>query len=146
MNIGPTITQTCCTFADLIPVRGASRPVSIVMNVFFNSSIFCASFASTWCSFRSLRNLSMHLGLGLRAVPDLQRSRCSICYGPRAFRGPALLLRFCYKKNKYNYFFYLRMINHVNVIHLFYKQRVTCEKNDVYAFQTWIYCCACISV
>ena len=28
------------------------------------------------------------------AVPDLQRSRCSICYGPRAFRGPALLLRF----------------------------------------------------
>ena len=32
-------------------------------------------------------------------VPDLQRSRCSIilCYGPRAFRGPALLLRFFYK-------------------------------------------------
>ena len=32
---------------------------------FFNSSIFCASFGSTWCSFRSLRNLSVHLGLGL---------------------------------------------------------------------------------
>ena len=32
---------------------------------FFNSSIFCARFGSTWCSFRSLRNLSMHLGLGL---------------------------------------------------------------------------------
>ena len=27
------------------------------------------------------------------AVPDLQGSRCSICYGPRAFRGPALLLK-----------------------------------------------------
>ena len=26
----------------------------------------------------------------LLSVPDLQRSRCSICYGPRAFRGPAL--------------------------------------------------------
>ncbi len=45
-------------------------------------------------------------------MPDLQRSRCSICYGPRAFRGPALLLRF------------------------FYKQRVTCEKNDVCATVT----------
>ena len=33
----------------------------------------------------------------LLAVPDLQRSRCSICYGPRAFRAPALLLRFFYK-------------------------------------------------
>ena len=58
--------QTCCTFADLIPVRGASRPGSIAMMAFLHSSIFCASFGSTWCSFRSLRNLSMHLGLGLR--------------------------------------------------------------------------------
>ena len=30
-----------------------------------NSSLFCANFGSTWCSFRSLRKLSMHLGLGL---------------------------------------------------------------------------------
>ena len=57
--------QSCCTFADLIPVRGASRPGSIFMIAIFNSSIFCASFGSTWCSFRSLYNLSMHLGLGL---------------------------------------------------------------------------------
>ena len=42
-----------------------SRPGSIVMIVFFNSSIFYASCGSTWCSFRSaLRNLSMHVGLG----------------------------------------------------------------------------------
>ena len=59
------ITQKYCTFVDLIPVRGASRPGSIVMIAFFNSSIFCASFGSTWCSFRSLRNLSVHLGLDL---------------------------------------------------------------------------------
>ena len=59
------ITQTCCTFADLIPIRGASRPGSIVMIAILNSSIFSASFGSTWCSFRSLRKLSMHLGLGL---------------------------------------------------------------------------------
>ena len=28
------ITQTCCTFADVIPVRGASRPGSIVIIAF----------------------------------------------------------------------------------------------------------------
>ena len=54
------------TFPDLIPVRGASRPGSIAMIAFLHSSIFCASFGSTWCSFRSLRNQSMHLGLGIR--------------------------------------------------------------------------------
>ena len=27
--------------------------------------------------------------------------------------------------------FYLRLINHVNMITFFYKQRVTCEKNDL---------------
>ena len=44
---------------------GLSRPVSIALIAFLNSSIFCASFVSTWCSFRSLRNLSIHRGLGL---------------------------------------------------------------------------------
>ena len=38
---------------------------SIVMIAFFNSSIFCASVGSTLCSFRSLRNVSLHLGLVL---------------------------------------------------------------------------------
>ena len=41
----------------------------------------------------------------------------ALCYGPRAFRGPALLLRFFYKsKTQLNYLFYLRMVNHVNMI------------------------------
>ena len=72
------------------------------------------------------------------SVPDLQRSRCSICYGPRAFRGPALLLRFFYK-NKTNLIiiFYLRMINHVNMIIFFtnkesHVRKITCVLQLLY--------------
>ena len=47
------------------PCPGCVASGSIVMIAILNSYIFCASFGSTWCSFRSLRKLSMHLGLGL---------------------------------------------------------------------------------
>ncbi len=40
-------------------------------------------------------------------MPDLQCSRCSICYGPRAFRGPALLLRFFTRVKQIKLFFLL---------------------------------------
>ena len=69
-------------------------------------------------------------------MPDLQRSRCSICYGPRGFRAPRFYLD-CFRIVKKKFLFYLRMINHVNMIDLIvYKQRVTCEKNDVCAAVT----------
>ena len=65
------------TFADLIPVQGASRPGSLAMIVFLHSSIFCANFGSTWRSFRSIRNRSIHIRLGLiRFLP----SHIHCCY------------------------------------------------------------------
>ena len=54
----------------------------------------------------------------------------------RAFRGPALLLRFFYKSKTIKLIFYLRIINHVNIIIFFTKQRITCEKSDVCATVT----------
>ena len=62
----------------------------------------------------------MTLVCTLLAVPDLQRSTCSIM-----LRAPRFYLDLLY----------LLMINHVNMI-FFYKQRVTCEKNDVCATVT----------
>ena len=69
-------------------------------------------------------------------MPDLQRSRCSICYGPRAFRGPALLLRFFYKSKTIKLIVLLAYDQPRKFDTFFYKQRVTCEKNDVCATVT----------
>ena len=38
---------------------------SIAMTAFLHASRFCASFGSSWCCFKSLRTLSIHLSLGL---------------------------------------------------------------------------------
>ena len=64
-NCGPQGPETPrSATAYPCPVCVASG-VDRYMIAFFNSSIFCESFGSTWCSFRSLRGLSMHLELGL---------------------------------------------------------------------------------
>ena len=40
-------------------------PGSIAMTAFHRVSLFCASFGSTWCCFKSIRTLSIHLSPGL---------------------------------------------------------------------------------
>ena len=40
-------------------------PRSIAMTAFVQTSLFCASFGSSWCCFKSLHTLSIHLSLGL---------------------------------------------------------------------------------
>ena len=56
----------CHKHANLCRSYPSPGSIAMIQIAFLNSSIFCASFASTWCSFRSLYNLSMYLGLGLR--------------------------------------------------------------------------------
>ena len=54
--------------SDLSPAhlcRAYPFPGSIAMTAFLHAYLFRASFGSSWCSFISLRNLSIHLILGL---------------------------------------------------------------------------------
>ena len=56
----------CHKHANLCQSYPCPGSIAMIQIAFLHSSIFCASFASTWCSFRSLYNLSMYLWLGLR--------------------------------------------------------------------------------
>ena len=67
-------------------------------------------------------------------MPDLYRvADVAVCYGPRAFRGPALLLRFFDKSKKKKLHAYDQPRNYDT---FFYKQRVTCEENELHSRYT----------
>ena len=70
MKVGNTINKLTvnfilkCSLLTCLPLL-IPFPGSIAISAFLQSYLFCASFVSSWCSFISLRTLSIHLSLGL---------------------------------------------------------------------------------
>ena len=70
----------CHVHANLCRSYPCPRSMAMIQIAFLHFSIFCTSFASTWCSFRSLYNLSMYRRLGLREGSSFQHSLLLFSY------------------------------------------------------------------